>query len=121
MTYDEIKNILSQITDPVERLEFVMDIGKSLAPIPEGMNPCEIKGCASRVEIYRDADNNYFGTADSAIVRGLVAIILSMVQGKSPDEIKGMNLENEIAALDLQLGAGRMNGVHGIISFLKGL
>jgi cysteine desulfuration protein SufE len=121
MKFDEIKNILSQITDPVEKLEFVMDVGRGLPPVPVGADATEIRGCASRVEIYRDADNNYFGNADSALVRGIVMIILSMVAGKSPGEIREMDLAGQFAALDLQLGAGRMNGVHGVISFLTGL
>jgi len=121
MKFEEIRNIMSQITDPVEKLEFVMDVGKTLPAIPAGASATEIKGCASRVEIYRDSENNYSGSADSALVRGIVAIILSMIQGKSPDEIRDMDLPGEFAGLDLQLGAGRMNGVQGVISFLTGL
>ena len=118
MNYQEIKTIVLQIHDPVQRLEFVMDLGRQIPPIPENHSGTEIKGCASRVEIYRDG-NNYYGNADSAIVRGVLALILSMVQGKLPNEIRKTDLGREFASLDLQLGAGRMSGVEGIIDFLS--
>ena len=118
MKYTEIKSILSQISDPVERLEFVMDLGKSLPPIPENSRGTEVRGCASRAEIFKDGGNNYYGAADSGIVRGVLAIMLSMVQGKAPAEIKKMDLVREFESLDLQLGAGRMNGVAGIVECL---
>ncbi|MCL2338882.1 MAG: SufE family protein [Proteobacteria bacterium] len=118
MDYTEIKTILSQITDPADRLEFVMDLGTALPAIPAGANATEIKGCASRVEIYRDHHNNYYGTADSALVRGVLAILLSMVQGKSASEIRDMDVAAEFAGLNLRLGSGRMNGVAGMIEFL---
>jgi len=121
MTFREIKAILQQVTDPADRLEFVIDLGKTLPPIPKGATPTEIRGCASRVEIYRDENNNYFGMADSALVRGIVAILLSMAGGKPAAEIRKMNLVREFSGLNLQLGAGRMNGVSGIISFLEGM
>ncbi|MCL2331810.1 MAG: SufE family protein [Proteobacteria bacterium] len=119
MNYTEIKTILSQIHDPAERLEFVMDLGREIPPIPANHAGTEIRGCASRVEIFRDRDNNYYGSADSAIVRGVLTLLLSMVQGKAPSEIRKMNLAREFASLNLSLGAGRMNGVAGTIAFLE--
>ncbi|MCL1902327.1 MAG: SufE family protein [Alphaproteobacteria bacterium] len=119
MNYAEIKTILSEISDPVDRLEFVMDLGNSLPKIPAGAKATEIKGCASRVEIYKDKNNNYYGAADAGLVRGILAIVLSFAQGKSATDIVAMNLSAEFARLNLQLGAGRMNGVAGIIEFLS--
>ena len=120
MTYDEIKQILSIISDPVEKLEMVMDLGAHIAPVPDNAVCSEISGCASRVEICR-VDNHFYGVADSALVRGVVAIIISMVDGKTPDEIKQMDLSQMFADLNINLGAGRLNGVNSMIRFLKNL
>ena len=79
MTFDEIKKMLLMMDDPVMRLEAVMDIGKTLRAVPSDAVCSEIKGCTSFVQICRKG-NRFFGTADSAIVRGIVAIILSMVK-----------------------------------------
>ncbi len=106
--------------DPVMRLEMVMDIGRAAAPVPDGAVCAEIAGCSSRVAICRDGTRFYI-TADSAIVRGIAAILAAMVDGRSPEQIRQMDLNGEFASLRLQLGAGRLNGVNSMISFLQNL
>ena len=120
MTYDSIKNSLSFIESPVEKLEFVMDLGKSLKQIPDGAKCNEIFGCTSFVEIC-EKDGNFYGRADSMMVRGIVAVILAMVDGKSVDEIKKMDLTSEFNSLNLNFGAGRLNGIQSMIRFFKNL
>ena len=120
MKYSEIKNMLDMVTDPVMKLEMVMDLGRNLMPAPNGAVCTEITGCASHVEICRDG-NNFYGVADSALVRGIVAIILSMVDGHSADEIKNMPLDTMFSDLNINIGAGRLNGVNSMIRFLKNL
>ena len=120
MTYDEIKKILSVIEDPVQKLEMVMDLGAHNAPVPDDAVCTEIAGCASHVEICR-LGNHFYGVADSAIVRGIVAIIIAMVDGKTPNEIRKMDLLKMFIALDINLGAGRLNGVNSMIRFLQNL
>ena len=120
MTYDEIKNTLLAIDDAALRLEMVMDIGNQMEPVPGGAVCSEILGCASRVEICRQG-NQFFGIADSSIVRGIVAIMISMVNGKSPSEIKQMDVLGMFNALNINIGAGRLNGVNSMIRFLQNL
>ena len=120
MTYDEIKKILSGISDPAVKLELVMDLGTHIAPVPDNAVCAEISGCASHVEICR-VGNRFYGVADSALVRGIVAIMISMVDGKSPSEIRKMDLHGMFSDLDINLGAGRLNGVNSMIRFLMNL
>ena len=120
MNYSEIKNILSLISDPIEKLEMVMEFGKQIKDIPQSAQCTEISGCASFVKICRE-NNRFYGYADSVMVRGIVAIITAMVDGKSADDIKQINIRDEFAGLGLNLGAGRMNGVNSILGFLENL
>ena len=120
MTYDEIKNALSMVDGPAEKLEMLMDIGAHAPLVPDAAVCNDIVGCASHAEICR-MGNHFYGRADSAIVRGIVRVITAMVDGKSPSEIKQMDIAGEFAALGLQLGAGRLNGVNSMISFLQNL
>ena len=120
MNFSEIKSVLSVIENPVEKLEMVMDLGKLLEPVPQGGQCTEIAGCASRVEICV-LGNRFFAVADSALVRGIVAILISMVDGKTPQEIKQMDIAGEFAALNINLGAGRLNGLNSMIRFLQNL
>ncbi|MBR3510668.1 MAG: SufE family protein [Alphaproteobacteria bacterium] len=120
MTYEDIKNSLSLIQNPVEKLEMVMDLGKQLLPVPQEADCSEILGCTSFVKICR-LNNKFYGFADSAMVRGIVAIILAMVDGKSTEEIKNMDMVTEFQSLNLNFGASRLNGVQSMINFFKKL
>ncbi|MDR1361266.1 MAG: SufE family protein [Rickettsiales bacterium] len=112
MNYAKIKSLLTSISDPVLKLETVMDLGKTLQPAPPGAECAEISGCASRVQICKSG-GVFYGAADSALVRGIVAIILSAQN----DGVR--NLRGEFDSLNLNLGAGRLNGVASIIGFLE--
>lgn len=120
MTYDEMKLALGMTDDPAMQLEMVMDFGAALPAVPAGATCTEIEGCASHVEICR-AGGRFYGMADSGLVRGILAIILAMVDGKSIDEIKKMDLHAEFASLNLRLGTGRLGGVNSMISFFQNL
>ena len=120
MSFDDIKKLLGMLDDPAMRLEAVMDLGNNLGPIPTDAVCSEITGCTSFVQICRNG-NKFYGSADSAIVRGIVAIILAMVDGKDIQEIKKMDLIGEFNALDLNFGASRLNGIQSIVSFFKNL
>jgi sulfur transfer protein SufE len=112
MTYTEIKSLLMQIDDPVLRLEFVMDLGRNLSPIPQPCACTEVSGCVSRVQICK-SENVFFGDADSQLVRGIVAIIIAMANEGISD------LRSEFNSLNLNLGAGRLNGVEAIIKVIS--
>lgn len=120
LNFADIKNILSNLSDPIERLEMVMDFGRQISSVPDTAVCTEIKGCSSFVQICRDGDM-FYGVADSEMVRGIVAIIISMVQGRSPDQIKEMDLAAQFLSLDLKLGASRLNGVNSMLGFLENL
>ena len=120
MNFNEIKHLLNLMPSPIDKLEMVMDLGKSLENVPDSAVCNEIVGCSSFVEICRDG-NRFYGRADAAIVRGIVAIIISMVDGKTATEIKSMDLLSDFNSLGLNLGAGRLNGVNSMIRFLQNL
>ena len=120
MNYNEIKNALNLIENPVEKLELVMDLGKRLSDVPAGAKCTEILGCSSFVQIC-EKDGRFYGVADSFMVRGIVAIMLALVDGKSVNEIKKMDLLGEFNSLNLNFGASRLNGIESMVNFFKNL
>ena len=120
MTYLEIKNALSLVESDADKLEMVMDFGKNLEPVPDDAKCSEILGCTSFVKIC-EKNGRFYGFADSVMVRGIVAIILSMVDGKTVEEIKKMDLIGEFNSLNLHFGAARLNGVQSMINFFQNL
>ena len=120
MHWEEVKSVLSMLDNPVDRLEMLMDFGSRLETVPDSAQCTEIVGCSSFVQSCRDG-HRFYGRADSAIVRGIVAIIISMVDGKTPEQIKNLDIANEFDKLNLNLGAGRLNGLNSMIRFLHNL
>lgn len=120
MNFEQIENLLKGIDDPVMKLETVMEIGRGLRQIPKDAICNEITGCSSLVQICRSG-NNFYGDADSALVRGIVTIIVAAVDGKTPDEIRKMPLQLMINRLNINLGAARVNGINSMIRFLQNL
>ena len=120
MTYTDMKKFLSLVENDSDKLEMVVDFGKNLEPVPSDAKCSEILGCASFVKIC-EKDGRFYGAADSIMVRGIVAIVLSMVAGKNKDEIKKMDLMREFNSLNLHFGAARLNGVQSMISFFHNL
>lgn len=120
MNYAEIKHALSLIQNPTDKLEMVMDLGKRLEKVPDSAVCKEIYGCVSFVQICQKG-NHFYGVADSAMVRGVVAILLAMIDGKSISEIKQMDLNGEFESLNLNFGASRLNGIQSMINFFKNL
>ncbi|MDR1697037.1 MAG: SufE family protein [Rickettsiales bacterium] len=114
MNYTQIKSLLTQIDDPVLKLETVMDFGKQIRAMPRPCASTEISGCASRVEICRSG-GAFYGDADSALVRGVVAILVAMANSG----VK--NMRDEFSGLNLSLGAGRLSGVDSMIRYFESL
>lgn len=120
MRYDEMKQALDMVPGPLEKLEMLMDFGVHMPSVPSSATCYDIVGCASHAEICRDG-NRFYGRADSAIVRGIVALVTARVDGMTPEKIKKTDLRGEIAGLNLNLGAGRLNGLESMIRFLQNL
>ena len=120
VNYNDIKKSLALIENPIDKLEFVMDLGKTLKDVPQNATCTEIIGCSSFVQICKK-DGRFYGRADSLMVRGIVAIMLSLVDGKNITEIKKIDFDTEIKSLKLNFGAARLNGIQSMISFFKNL
>ena len=119
MTYQEIKNMLLMVDDEAVRLEMLIDFGKYLQAPPPDAECVEILGCSSFVQIC-NKNGIFYGVADS-LVRGIVFVMLAMVDGKNAAQIKEMDMAAEFKSLKLNLGAGRLNGVNSMIRFFKNL
>lgn len=120
MQYAQMKTLLESVSNPVDKLEMLMDMGRELEPVPDGAICHEILGCTSHVEICM-LDNKLYGVADSKLVAGIVAVLLAMVRDKTPQQIKDMDIGAEFTSLKLNLGSARLSGVNSMISFLKNL
>jgi cysteine desulfuration protein SufE len=96
MTIDEIRDNFALLDDWDDRYRYVIELGRMLDPMPEAEHSAanKVRGCASQVwlskQIARRDDEpllNYLGDSDAHIVRGLIAILLTLYSGRTPQQI----------------------------------
>ena len=97
MTIDEIRDNFALLDDWDDRYRYVIELGRTLAPMPEAEHSPEnkVRGCVSQVWLTRQLDRSrgnepllkYLGDSDAHIVRGLIAILLTLYSGRTPREI----------------------------------
>ena len=89
---EAITDDLSLFDDWMERYEFIIGMGRKLPPFPDewANDAHRVPGCQSRVwmeAMPRDGKLYFAGLSDAAIVSGLVALLLRVYSGRSPEEI----------------------------------
>jgi cysteine desulfuration protein SufE len=78
--------------DWTERYEYVIGLGKKLAPMDDASKNAEhlIKGCQSQVWLdakSEDGKIRYFADSDSLITKGMIALFVRVLDDETPDEI----------------------------------
>jgi cysteine desulfuration protein SufE len=97
MTIDEIRDNFELLDDWDDRYRYVIELGRTLDPMPEAEHSQanKVQGCASQVWLSRRVERGsggepqlkYLGDSDAHIVRGLIAILLKLYSGRTPQEI----------------------------------
>ncbi len=90
----EIVEEFSMFDEWLDKYEYIIDMGKSLANFPEEKKTDDrlIKGCQSRVWLdSRVEDGKIFFTADSdaIITKGIISLLIRLYSGRTPEEILG--------------------------------
>jgi cysteine desulfuration protein SufE len=83
---------LDVFDDWMDRYQYIIELGRKLPPFPaEWANDAHrVPGCQSKVwmEAVPRGEKLYFaGASDAAIVSGLVALLLRVYSGRTPEEI----------------------------------
>jgi cysteine desulfuration protein SufE len=131
MTIDEIRDNFSLLDEWDDRYRYVIELGRTLAPMPEEEHSAanKVQGCASQVWLSRKIDRagngeprlHYLGDSDAHIVRGLIAILLTLYSDRTPKEI----LATDAAAIFDEFGfrehltPQRSNGFRSMIERIR--
>ena len=94
---DEIVANFDLLEEWDDRYRYVIELGRTLEPLSEAEHSAEnkVQGCVSQVwlskRVERDGNGEprliYLGDSDAHIVRGLVAIVLTLFSGQTPQHI----------------------------------
>lgn len=125
-TQQEIIDDFSAIDDWMDRYAMIIDTGNALPPIDESLKTPDrlIEGCQSRVwlDAQPDAEGRIHFTADSdaIIVKGIIAMLVKVLNGHTPDEILDADL-HFIADIGLaeNLSPTRSNGLLAMLKQMK--
>ncbi|MDE6464815.1 MAG: SufE family protein [Muribaculaceae bacterium] len=114
------------LDDWMDRYAMIIDLGNELPPLPENLKTPDrlIEGCQSRV--WLDAERNDDGAlvfradSDAIIVKGIIAMLVDVLSGHTPDEILGADLHfiHDIG-LDEHLSPTRSNGLLAMLRQMK--
>ena len=122
---DEVIEDFSDFDDWMDKYQLLIDLGNEQEPLaPEYKNDQNlIDGCQSRVWLQADLVDGkveFQAESDALIVKGIIALLIKVVSGHTPDEI----LENElyfIEAIGLKehLSPTRSNGLLAMVKQMR--
>ena len=131
MTIDEIRDNFALLDDWDDRYRYVIELGRTLDPMPvaEHSQANKVQGCASQVWLFGQIGRNgagepqldYLGDSDAHIVRGLIAILLTLYSGRTPREV----LATDALAVFEELGfrehltPQRSNGLRAMVERIR--
>jgi cysteine desulfuration protein SufE len=131
MTIDEIIENFSLLEEWDDRYRYVIELGKTLAPLGERdrSEANKVQGCASQVWLAtavrpNGADGpvlNFIGDSDAHIVRGLIAILFTMFSGRHAREILATDANAIFEQLGLRehLTPQRSNGFRSMVERIR--
>ena len=125
-SFDDIAADFAFIDDWDEKYRYLIDLGRRLDPLTdeERSEANKVRGCASQVWLVEDeADGRLAlrGDSDAAIVKGLIAVVIAMFGGRTPDEVAALDADAKLAELDLadHITPQRSNGLASMVRRLK--
>ncbi len=129
MTIDEIQNEIidefADVDDWMDRYAMIIDLGNTLPPIDPRYKTPEhlIEGCQSRVWLnaeLRDGKVYYTADSDAIIVKGIISLLIKVLNGHTPAEIAGSDLYFiDRIGLAENLSPTRSNGLLAMVKQMK--
>jgi cysteine desulfuration protein SufE len=124
-TERELVDEFALFDDWIDRYQYIIDLGRQLPAFPESEKTEEqkIKGCQSQVWLVTRVVGDrleFQAVSDSAIVSGLIAILMRIYSGRPAREILATP-PGFIRAigLDQHLSPTRSNGLHAMLAAIR--
>jgi cysteine desulfuration protein SufE len=126
----QIRSDFDLLDEWEDRYRYVIELGRALPALPEALrtDANKVRGCASQVWLATHTEPangaprlSFEGDSDAHIVRGLIAILFSIYDGKSADEIVSTDAIPIFEGLGLKehLTPQRSNGFASMVARIK--
>jgi cysteine desulfuration protein SufE len=130
MSLDTIRADFDLLDEWEDRYRYVIELGRELEPLEASAHTDsnKVRGCASQVWLVAirsgvgDGTRLHFkGDSDAHIVRGLIAILFTIVNDRTPEDILAADIKGIFAELGLaeNLTPQRSNGLASMIERIK--
>lgn len=122
---DEIIDEFSGFDDWMDKYQLLIDLGNEQEPLDEKykVESNLIDGCQSRVWLqadYVDGKINFTAESDALIVKGIVALLIRVLSGHTPQEILDADLYFiEKIGLKEHLSPTRSNGLLAMVKQMR--
>jgi cysteine desulfuration protein SufE len=122
---DEIIDEFSGFDDWMDKYQLLIDLGNEQEPLDEKykIESNLIDGCQSRVWLqadYVDGKINFTAESDALIVKGIVALLIRVLSGHTPQEILDADLYFiEKIGLKEHLSPTRSNGLLAMVKQMR--
>ncbi|BDH44759.1 cysteine desulfurase, sulfur acceptor subunit CsdE [Salmonella enterica subsp. enterica serovar Choleraesuis] len=124
---DGLRALFTPLRQWEDKYRQLILLGKRLPPLSDQQRQMaqEISGCENRVwlgyELQADGRMHFYGDSEGRIVRGLLAVLLAAVEGKTPQQLceeNPLELFHELGLSD-QLSASRSQGLAAIANAVQ--
>ena len=109
----------------IDRYQYIIDLGRQLPPFPEAekIEERKVRGCQSQVWLITKVRGDcleFQAISDSAIVSGLIAILMRLYSGRPAREILATPPGFiKAIGLDEHLSPTRSNGLHAMLGAIR--
>jgi len=127
MSIDELVDNFQAFDDWESRYEYLIDLGKHLPPMDEGLKTpaTRVSGCLSEVWMVMNWDENdrlaLLADSDAILVKGLIAVVAALFVGKTGEEAAKVDVAGEFSrlGLDQHISPNRRNGFFSMVERVK--
>lgn len=124
--FSQLKSVSGDETHWELKYEKIIDLGKKWSGLPDQdkTDDLKIKGCQSQVwlkaELGAEGKISFQGDSDAILVKGLVALVLTVYNHESPEDILAYEPDFlKQIGLDSGLSPSRSNGLYSMVKQVK--
>ena len=121
--FEDLVDTFEFLDDWEDRYRHVIDLGKALPDMPKALkvSATKVDGCASQVWLHITVEDGlltFIGESDAIIVRGLIAVLITLYSGLQISEIGKVDVVSELGRLGLHehLSSHRSNGLRAMVA-----
>ncbi|MFN7129635.1 MAG: SufE family protein [Brevundimonas sp.] len=125
-TLAELAEDFDLLGDWEQRIEYVIELGKGLAPLDDAdrVEANKVPGCAAQVWLATASDGGrlwFAADSDSALSKGNIALLLKLYSGRTPAEILAFDAKAALDRLGLPsaLTRQRANGLNSMVGRIR--